>query len=200
MNVKIATAIDEVVDEFARNQKMFTAFDVTKKLRSKNLICFHSEVKKHVHDSFALYHDFAMSYKKTSISLDLDGIIKQAILYHVDIADTSTYNPHEIDSPAVIKKIDGKKVDKRGRLLIPSQYIKDAGWKRNTLTKVAFDSFGTVMITRVNSALSHTDYSYFVDKDCNIRLSHRILNSLGLSKYKTFEFESFSLGIVITGI
>lgn len=82
---KLEDLVEDIVAEFIHDNKLFTALDVSNKVKETMPMVRHRDTRDVVRNSwFTLIEPFG--YGKTPISVTLtDGSVTQAILYHPDI-------------------------------------------------------------------------------------------------------------------
>lgn len=85
---KVITA---VIDKLIKTKKMFSAFDVTLKIRDMGVYCMHSALKKDIHSVMDdVMNDGSTNYIKTLV----DTGTYRTFVYHLD-----TDSPHGYNSP-----------------------------------------------------------------------------------------------------
>lgn len=177
-NTTLKTQINTVLLHLTNNNKLFTAFDVTNKLRESGVTCFHSDVKKEVHESFS-GTDAPLDYTRTQMQMP-NG--KVAFVYHPSTIDASEYDTDNVDNDSsvvvAVNKVNSDDCfsrDRRGRLCIP----------KKLLYKINVDPFGPVSVDASNKTKvvvregrHRIGNLYFADKDGNVRISPKLLSGL----------------------
>lgn len=77
---------EEIINEFITSNTMFSAFDVTYKLREEGFKVYHSEIRNIVRNMFN--NDLLTNYSRTLINIDNT----QTFIYHGSNSDPYTYN------------------------------------------------------------------------------------------------------------
>jgi hypothetical protein len=199
--------INDVVNEFVNDGKMFTAYNVTTEVRkrTKDRIA-HDEVKRDVH---RMFNDGEMFSYNRSLAM-LPGINPQPWVYHPLAADISLYNgqptgtvtstppfsgvptliphvPNSISTNAVASD-NVFKLDTTNRLCVPAKLIRNLGLSAGDQAAVMYDS--ELILTSEGKAATMTsaDYitSYVVDSYDNVRLT---LTALQKGRLNGTEFE-----------
>tara|TARA_R110000824_G_scaffold12226_5_gene53501 strand:- start:532 stop:1248 length:717 start_codon:yes stop_codon:yes gene_type:complete len=100
MNNTAKTAADTVIATFNSDQTIFTAYDVTRKIRDKGEKAYHSEIRDLVTNTFN--NGSITLYDRTSV--DLGGGI-QALVYHPNGTDPNSYDKDWIDNDPTQAKV-----------------------------------------------------------------------------------------------
>lgn len=183
MNNANTNNITSVIEKFIQGDIMFTAYDVTKMVRSNNLHVMHDTVKS-VLDSY----NWRRTYTRT--------LNKQlgAYIYHAPMSNPDNYSPSSIPNilftpnvgvsgvtgptgivgtplNIVAQGTGGKSVvfdlfDKRGRYTISRSHIRDAGFV--PFTYVQFNIVGNRIV--ITKELDKTKKHATVDSKYNIRV------------------------------
>lgn len=191
MDPIIQTLIQSVVDQFVQEDRLFTAYDVTKEARTKTRTNIrHPEAKQEVHRLMEPYVNRGL-FKKAPINIP--GVHEAPFLYFPDRADPSTYRPGgtqatgrfaqlgSLQPPPALPaassddddddELKGQEPDGRGRICVPAHLVRDLGL-RSGMT--AFVHVGNNEIMVYKDQPQQFIASYVVDKDDNIRLSRQI--------------------------
>ena len=214
--------ITTVVNEFVNDNKMFTAFDVTRELRGrvKDRVQHH-EVKREVHQMFTSGQVFG--YNRTLANLP--GVNPQPWIYHPLAADFTTYN----GNPAAVTPVapspvlpsisstdddddddedDNNRVykfDSTDRLCVPNKLIRQLGLKCGDEVHIVCTTPPTneVAIVKKNHSfpgvpphISSVFADYVVDRYDNVRITKGAFNRIGLSGV-AFEIEGDSDKIMV---
>lgn len=198
--------IEDAVNNFVNDNKMFTAFDVTKEVRGQTQDrVYHDEVKKEVHKMF--HNNRVSGYARSLASLP--NANPQPWLYHPVNVNTSLYQGSPVadnaaNAPvaqaavatptptAAISSVvdDGDddnvySLDTTNRLCVPNKLVRQTGLKHGDGAAVYFNGVTRqVHVLALNKAapsMSSHLTSYVVDKDDNIRITESVLNKAGLS-------------------
>lgn len=93
MDQNTIDAVKEVVAEITAKNEIFSAFDVTRRLRNiKGLSVFHSEVRRLVHEMYGDM-ELPMDYTRSDFVLP-NG--RNTIIYHSSSVDSTSYDPNKI--------------------------------------------------------------------------------------------------------
>jgi len=181
--------IEAVIDSYLSSNRMFTAFDVTKRLRALVMHVLHADVKK-VLDSYNwrskytrtlnaqvgafVYHDPSADPSEYDMnSIPNIPVTPMAMASHTGtvVAQTGTVGMgtgtivsptgHVIPAPAV-----NGLLDKRGRFTISSTHVRSAGFAPYTM--VRFET-GTRKLV-ISKVSSDSDKNATVDIKNNIRI------------------------------
>jgi hypothetical protein len=201
-----AVKVETQVIGLTGDKQMFTAFDVTRRLRAKGEDVRHYDVKSVVHDCFA----------RGQMGMDYDRTVRNVaggspFIYHPDTKDPEAYDPHELGSsvqapPAIpdavntpssvvttnvsapihVSTFDVSR-NARGRVRITSQYLKKIGVHAGD----AVFCYPVGKVIRISSdriSGLHDETLYFADEYGNIRLNSRFLD-------KVFSVNDFKIHI-----
>lgn len=190
------TQIQAMIETYITKQIMFTAYDVTKGLRSQDLHVMHSDVKS-VLDKYNWRSRYTRTNNKTI----------QAFVYHDPMVDPDKYEPNAIpDSvvkrgmagvvgastgttvsngnvvPALFASLDKRGVvpalfallDKRGRYTVSRNFIRDAGFV--PFTYVNFEVTSNAIIIR--KVINTNDKHATVDSKFNIRIPRSVFTQV----------------------
>jgi hypothetical protein len=147
LNVASVSTINAVIESFVDEERLFTAYDVTKQLRHYGYHTMHNDVKNAIRS-----YDFPHDYCKSHSSIG-------AFVWHPSHLDVSEYDPNDIDefvvdattnttnaqaytttSSSILNK-QGRycvpaKVDKYMNIRIPARYFTRAFGKIPTHDKL----------------------------------------------------------------
>lgn len=183
-------ACEDILTEKMEAGEAFTAYDVTVALRQQGYWVAHRDVRDYVHACMGDLIDGGAAYSK-----ELEWVTQtaQAFMYRPETASViptvSDYMDDDEDDDSA-----GIAPDGRGRLCIPASIVRLMGADYGDL--VYCDSGNQKLtVKRVGPGVA----SYFVDKDCNVRISRRVLDgSVGpVSSYRV-DYSDADKGVVVT--
>jgi hypothetical protein len=196
-NDPVSKIITATVDGFVKDGKMFTAFDVTTKIRSMGVYCKHNAVKADIHSAMAdVIDDGSEGYEKTLADVDATN---RAFVYHKSTDDPHTYyqstdssatTPATPVAPKTVvaptPKLQGTPLnrDKRGRVCLPADMLRDIGATVGKKVEIAPQS-GKISVStynHVNPLSSKNSHVYKVDRDNNVRISASVLEKAKISQ------------------
>lgn len=105
--VTLNTVVQEIVTEFTRAEKMFTAHDVTLEARNRKQKAFHDPVKAIVHDMYERGL-FGIAYTRTQIQVPNSGL---PWLFHIKADDPVNYTD--------IRGVQSSVVQPTGQIVVP---------------------------------------------------------------------------------
>jgi len=204
------TLVKNEVDGQIDQGKMFTAYDITKKLRDAKVWCKHNEVRDEVHN---LFHNDEMGadYRRTN------GLVNSrndyAWIYHHYMDDAADYvnpsvSPANVLSPVKTVVVPAsiphsaptfntnfyqKSVDSRGRLLIEKKYVSDVGFEPGDDAYVYFNTAQACLVIVDGTYAGTLLKVYVVDKDGAIRIGKNVLNHIGTSSTKTIKSTQYGI-------
>jgi len=204
-------AVQDVVTEMVKDSKMFTAWDVTVRLRNQpNLgnIRHRDGVRECIHSMFNDDADEFYGYERTSVFVPKAS--STVLVFHPLGTDAEQYNDDTVVSDEDVDEDDvddstdstdstdvGTKVDKRGRLCIRKATLQEAGITAGS-TVIALLSYHpniiskTILKVRVADGTTTQD-TYLVDpRDNNVRISRRLLKKISTSN--NFNIEVIGCG------
>lgn len=196
--------IVDVVNDYVRNDKMFTAWDVTMEVRkrSKDRVQ-HFEVKKEVHRMF----DNGSMASHNRVLANLPNINPQPWLYYPPTVDPSTYTGKPVvavapptssmstvdDDDEVDIAADGSvvyKFDSTDRLCVPNKLVRELNLKAGDEVEVVCTTPPTsevcvvpknITFPGVPPHVSSCVASYVVDRYDNVRISRAALTKIGIN-------------------
>ena len=189
--------IEDVVNEYTKDEKMFTAFDVTKevRVRTKDRV-FHDEVKKEVHKMF---HNGALPGYNRSLA-NLANANPQPWVYHPQSVDVSKYNGSPVNDTSTVadpgttpississfagsgtNDNDDKvyKLDTTDRLCVPNKLVRQLSLKTGDTIYVYYANVKLTL--KKDGSDGNFVTSYQVDKDDNVRITAGTLCKCGLA-------------------
>lgn len=205
--------LSTVVDDFVRQDKLFTAFEVTLEAKKKGLQLRHRDVKADIHDLVKPYVQQGLYQQE----LRNVGAPEKALLYFPDGADPDSYKPlargggqnqrFDILSgmgtapqptvtpvPQSSPTSRAHEPDSRGRICVPASLLRSAGLHPGDVAHVAVDNNRVVISA---TAMKDLIACYKVDKDNNLRLSASIAEKANLTN-KDYEFTGDSQRVIVS--
>lgn len=165
---------EEIVQEKVTAGEMFTAFDVTRVARKRGSPERHRHLKQVIHAVFAAG---AMGNDYTRTLIRMPGAKRDAWLYHRQQDDPLRYGAGRA-SPVARGR---RSVDRRRRLCVPTQPLRQAGLAPGDAVWVTADSQGQgVVLTRTKPGAAVIG-SYRVERSGNIRITQRVFRRAGLA-------------------
>ena len=176
MQTATTSQIDTVIDTFIVMGQMFSAYDVTKKLRHNGLHAFHRDVKQVVHQ-----YDYPSHYT-SGVHPTLGAIIYHSINDEVDDYDPTAVPEFTATTPAHTTNngvssdawafVHGAKstpantgmFDARNRYCVRAEKVRDAGFRQGITVNVNAENGKLVIDQRGNGS------TLTVDCYCNIRI------------------------------
>ena len=105
ISVTLDEKIQDVIENFMNNKVMFTAFDVTKVLRSNGNDIKHYEIKSKIHDiAIDLMSDYC--YERDSVDINVNDKCISTFVYHDENSDPSDYMINENEDTEVKVETD----------------------------------------------------------------------------------------------
>ena len=177
------TQIQAIIETYITKQIMFTAYDVTKGVRSQNLHVMHSDVKS-VLDKYNWRNRYTRTINKTV----------GAYIHHDPMVDPDKYEPNAIPDSVVKRGMAGvvgastgttvsngnvvpaqfALLDKRGRYTVSRNFIRDAGFV--PFTYVNFEVTSNAIIIR--KVINSNDKHATVDSKFNIRIPRSVFTQV----------------------
>lgn len=206
--------IQDVVTEFVEDQRMFTAYDVTIKVREivgPTVNVKHNEIKNDIHKEMADHLD-----NDWNKSLEDVGNGKAFVYYHF-MSDSSEYEPlpsnpakkiqkgggWKTATPAtvVVSSSDSLSLDNRSRLLIPTSYMQHLNLKGGDEVNV-YKETGKILITEhdmnQNNLPNLPELAQIkVDNHGYLYLSAKILGNGDLGDVQRFNVSQLSNGVEV---
>lgn len=175
MRNAITKDITNAIDQFVMADALFTAYDVTKRIRHSGLHVLHHEVKKVVG-----YYDMdSHDYERETHDI---GTGRSAFVYYPRWEDINNYDPSKVpefqlnqqngsSTKTTVSAVNNSNtiLDKRGRFTVPAKYVKSIDLR--PYVQVTFNNTnGAITIRKADSSDSK---SATVDKYWNIRIPRR---------------------------
>lgn len=183
------TIIESIVSRKVASSLLFTAHDITVEARTQTQERIsHQDAKDYIHELMQPLM-LANSYRRELIDV---GLAVAPWLYLPFFASATSYANNRAaasqPSPAPMAplvhrmrtaRIRGQSPDGRGRICVPSDYVRQIGLKEGQLAFV-FVKSGELEISPTNTGHS-ADAEYYVDKDDNIRVSGHLVQRANLT-------------------
>lgn len=170
--------IQAVIENYISKQIMFTAYDVTKGVRSQNLHVMHSDVKA-VLDKYNWRNRYTRTHNRNV----------NAFVYHEPMTNPDNYDPNAIQNVPVSNTNTSNStigmsgtvgntgtvsastlLDKRGRFTVSRNFIRDAGLV--PYTYVTFQTTANAIIIR--KVITLDEKRATVDSKYNIRVPRHV--------------------------
>jgi hypothetical protein len=204
--------VNQVVAEFVREGKMFTAFEVSLEVKRRGGQERHRNLREFVHETIFRIGIERGDYSRTLMDV---GAPDQAWVYHTLIANPYDYIPLDrsgmetvppqnrprgirnavklaggIDSPFAIP-MGAYGTDQRGRLCIPVSLLTQIGVGPGQQVNVLCDPANEqALITRAASnAAGNPDTTFTVEPDGNVRLTPGTLEKAALDALQCYRIE-----------
>lgn len=176
--------INSVIESYLTSQIMFTAFDVTKGVRSQGLHVMHADVKEAL-DTYNWRNRYTRTHNRNV----------NAFVYHEPMTNPDNYDPNAIQNvPVSNTNVSNSTIgmsgtvgntgtvsastllDKRGRFTVSRNFIRDAGLV--PYTYVTFQTTANAIIIR--KVITLDEKRATVDSKYNIRVPrHVFMNAFG---------------------
>lgn len=183
----IQQLVEDVVRDKTDKGELFTAFDVTRAIRSDGTRARHGDVKVAVH---GLFSDGEMGNYQRSLA-SLQGVSPQPFLYHPVGADVSSYDPGASapqgktsptpattptstpSDPADDDDDDGivRKTGQEGSLYIPTTMVRDIQLKQGEKSFIYQDNNTLVVSAKDDDSLGTLLATPVVDVKGNVRIN-----------------------------
>lgn len=209
---ELAVSVEDVVDSLVAQETMFTAFDVTKLLRAKfgkDVNISHNQVRNAVHKLMEAQLD--EDYEKSNHTFMVGTEQFSAQVYHPYMAEVKDYNPAAVelpepaaaaavvvqanvaqnnDAPAAVDQPAGTR-DSRGRLLIPTAFIKHLGQEAGQFVS-AYKNQNCIVLSALDLTGQHELISGLlqVDKHGYCYLSTKVLKQGNIEHANAFSIET----------
>ena len=200
----VSKIITATVGGFVKDGKMFSAYDVTTKIRGMGVYCKHHAVKSDIHSAMAdVISDGSEDYEKTLV----DTGSYRTFVYHKSTDDPHTYNASDdaatptvapvtpvapttpISKTAPISKGASTTAmrDSRGRVCLPADMLRSIGATKGKKVVVSPQK-GEVVVCPYNPShgIGKSSHVYKVDRDNNVRLSAGIFAKAQLGTFQSF--------------
>lgn len=199
--------LEATIKNFLDEGRMFTAYDVTLETRGREKIYLrHNEIRDHIHELDMLVDALGYGWdgphgtnRWAKTQVDIGGG-KQPFVFHRVGMDPQRYQPLPEHTPAQIQSMaqasislvqdDGSggeqddgtfKTDYRNRLLVPTRFLKEAGFQPHDTVYVIPDAAtNCVLLCQDNSTSQGTVSIQRVERNGDIRLSSRTLKAANL--------------------
>lgn len=199
---QLDVAVQNIVTELTKANKLFSAFDVTSVVRAQGLTCYHTQVRQLVHDLYAQGSIFPTDYTRTNHQFqDPNGRLVTAFVFYPNWEDVSNYDSEAIrnsasqiiTSSATIPVVQAQNAananhtDKRGRFCIRRSDVEAAGFVGAHVHVI----IGTGQIRVIPfTAQAAKDYPtsahrYVVDRNGNIRIAKKLISESGVTNFTT---------------
>lgn len=191
--------VDEIVVDWAKANKSFTAYDVTQEIRNRlpNESVYHWELKKSIHNVCEYLVDIGRYVKDQDFSIHTEGpfVYSPNVIVGPATPQTDKVSAKIMNIPS-IPKIGNTTVlmppacsalktttlynkilhpDKSGRITIPNSVVRTMGWSHGHLVDLMLYKDKLRIIT---TNTQHTQDMIKVDKDDNLRISKKWWNKL----------------------
>lgn len=189
------TVIEQVSSNFVQQGRQFTAWDVTKEVRSQGVREKHNEIKKVVHELFS-NGNFGSDYTRSVRQLPNQVSGQPApFIYHRNYEQPDDYVNAQVSASSDDEDDDKSskssfsvddhddgcyKVDKRSRICIPKQLLFDIGIGAGDTVGVVFDSNSSSLLITKDTKGTDVLTNYKVDSYGNVRISQATLQKVGL--------------------
>jgi len=199
--------IEQVVDEFLKAAKAFTAYDVTIEARKRGMQERHRNIKSFVHSTIATILDTIQSDPNES---DYDrelkdvGAPEQAFLYFPDGYNTDRYEAMDrndttprFTTNTTTQQIDGVvQLTKctRNRLYIPTVVLQRLRMDVGEKLRVYQDGDKTYLVSDDAMVQNRTIDEYTVEKSCCARIS---MPNMDPTKDYKLEFEDDDAAFIV---
>jgi len=189
LNLDQEIKIENVLWDKIGKGEAFTAFSITKDVRSSGEQVEHHEVREYVHDFMLDEMDFYLDYVK---SLELiNGSVEAFVYYPDDMEPEDAVSSLNISGNENHIMVDG-----RGRLCIPASIVRSVDLKIGDKVTccVRCDNM-TLDIVPNKKKMGNCDTfscsstyitSYIVDKNSNIRISKSVLKNISDANFYRF--------------
>jgi len=206
------TAVTDAANDFISQGKMFTAYDVTRKVRAMNIQVFHKDVREVVRDMFSTGQ--MQNYSKRLMPIPSSP--NPAFVYHPVTDDPANYDPlcnlpgNQVSSkstatatptpatPASTPDTDDDddsddvstiQLERQGDgfIRIPARYMRAIGIKPGD--EVYVDPSGSSLTIEKVKSGSDEDKILHTDARNNLRISETRLNEGGCKKRVKVEFQ-----------
>ncbi len=226
MDKQIETTVEDVVSQMVCDGFMFTAFDVTRKVREtlgKGTFVSHSDVNCLVQEKLA--NGDLDPYVRDIVTIGVNGVDSSPWIYHspnslaniydplwmkdnptqigmkaVSPVPSHVYIPSVFDvggSSAVSDGVDTVKVTSEKRLNIPLKIVEDCGFMPNEFVSVFVDNNEL----RVSHDVFVTDSHVIkVNADGRIRISNSMLSEIASSNVTEFKVRSENNEIFVQAV
>ena len=210
--------IEDVIQQFVDEQRMFTAYDVTCQIREvvgAKVNIRHNEIKNDIHREMAQHLD-----NDWNKSLQDVGAPVAAFVYYHFMSDPTTYEPRsrsdskkstapsaataatasstddgDDDATATVGSSDAFAVDGRSRLLIPTSFMQQLGVASGDEVKI-YKELDFILVSKDDQQLRELA-ALKVDNHGYLYLSPRILGEGNLGDVQKFDVTSTDSGVEV---
>ncbi len=224
MTLGIATQsrIDDIVAQWVREGKMFTAFEVSLAVKEEGVRERHRNMREFIHQSIFRAGVARGDYTRTLMDV---GAPEQAWVYHPAGSNPYEYEPLDrsgfakprgqrdgvpsgVRNPALLKlgamaphaiPQGAFGTDQRGRLCIPVHLLSQIGAGPGQRVKVLCDQANEqVLISKGNGSNgTDSDTSYTVEADGNVRITQGTLEKAALNGLQCYRVEGTDAVITV---
>jgi bifunctional DNA-binding transcriptional regulator/antitoxin component of YhaV-PrlF toxin-antitoxin module len=224
LGMAIQSRIDDIVAEWVRDGKMFTAFEVSLAVKEEGVHERHRNMREYIHQAI---HNAGIARGDYSRTLMDVGAPEQAWVYHPVGSNPYEYEPldrtgHDrvkvprsalprgLRNPArlvmgpsgTLSAIpDGAYgTDQRGRVTIPVSLLDAIGVGPGDRVNVLCDSANDqVLISKASGASSSTspDASYVAEPDGNVRITQSTLEKAGIDGLQSYRIDGTSAVVTV---
>jgi len=208
---QVRDEVKQYVKALVDEGKMFTAFDVTKLLRQNGHVVRHSDIRADVYAEYSngdmgldyvktrheidngvwaiVFHEYRDDYTQYDPNADLSSVVSTD--QEVDTVEDDEDEGEESDVNTVtMTDSEGFSyatlflcADKRGRICILAEFIKNMGLKSGDKVGLTVENDMLTLAPINNLQIVH--YCYTVDKDYNVRISRKILKESDIGNKAT---------------
>jgi len=224
MTLGIATQsrIDDIIADWVREGRMFTAFEVSLAVKEQGVRERHRNMREYVHQSIFRSGIARGDYSRTLMDV---GAPEQAWVYHPAGSNPYEYEPLDrsgfdkprvqrdsvpasLRNPSLLKAGTASPhaipqgafgTDQRGRLCIPVNLLAHLGAGPGQRVKVLCDQANDqVLISKGNGTNgADSDTSYTVEPDGNVRITQRTLEKAGLNGLQCYRVKGTDAVITV---
>lgn len=211
LSTSIQEQINEVVAEWIREGKMFTAFEVSLEVKRRGVHERHRNMREHTHE--AIFHLGIQRGDYSRTLMDV-GAPEQAWVYHTIASNPYEYvpldrtdmevvpahaRPRGVRNPVRLSAMSSPfaippgayGTDQRGRLCIPVNLLNAIGAGPGERVNVLCDPANEqALLTKASAAdAGNPDTSYAVEGDGNVRMTQGTLEKAGLDGLQCYKIE-----------
>jgi hypothetical protein len=184
--------VSNVIAEFTGQNKVFTAFDVTQKIRGDGVLSNvrHSEVKEMIFQDWK--DTFCDDYESTLTKLKIGDKTMNAYVYHPENVSPTTHplaiveeEDEEVEDDNTVVNIDEVDIahvtkeltESEKRLSIPKDFLAAIGLSAGKIVYLDISDARKIIIRTDNSSNSNMAF-YSVNADGRLRFSKSILDKI----------------------
>jgi hypothetical protein len=212
LSAEVREKINEVVTEFIRAGKMFTAFEVSLEVKKRGGEERHRNMREYVHETIFRLGIERGDYSRTLMDV---GAPEQAWVYHTIASNPYDYVPLDRSGMDVVPAHSRPRgvrnplrltpglanpfaiptgaygTDQRGRLCVPVSLLTQLGVGPGEQVNVLCDPANEqALITKATGATSgNPDTHYTVEGDGNVRITQGTLEKAGLDGMQCYKVE-----------